>query len=195
MSAVSVFLAALLNHSLQIHLKTVVNRSLSTCTSTVPIGPGTSQILLHSCPGFTQRELIPLILNIFGGVLEPFQVFRCQASTTQEKLALFLKRAAKFQIPHLIVEVNKLPFHLQEVSPWTQLCDLNLLFFLPGLDAVSLGNETWPVGAGIHLSVFAVYWNKALQPARYALGHTKGTQSEFSIICCEVRYLFKTTVW
>ena len=119
MSAVSVFLAELPNHLLHIHLKTVVTRSLS--TPIAPISPVTPQILLHSCPGFTQMELIPLILNIFSGELKPFQVFRCQVSTTQEKLALFLKRAAKFPIPHLIVEVNKLPFHLQEVSPWTQL--------------------------------------------------------------------------
>ena len=119
MCAVSVFLSAvLLNHSLPIHIKAAIKKSLS--VARVPTAPEASQVL-HSCPGFTQKELIPLILNIFGGVPEPFQIFRCQVSSKQEDLDLFLQRATQFSILHLILEVNKLPFHLQEVSPWTYL--------------------------------------------------------------------------
>ena len=117
MRAVSVFLSALLlNHSLPIRIKAAVKKSLS--VARVSIAPEASQVL-HSCPGFTQKELIPLILNIFGGVPKPFQIFRCQMSSTQEELTLFLQKATEFSIPHLILEVNKLPFYLQEVSPLT----------------------------------------------------------------------------
>ena len=71
--------------------------------------------ILHICPGFTQQNLITLMLNIFGGVPEPFQIFRCQSSSKIGELDLFLKRATQFPVPHLILEVNKLTVDLQEV--------------------------------------------------------------------------------
>ncbi|KAL5475165.1 hypothetical protein EMCRGX_G027231 [Ephydatia muelleri] len=100
MHAISMFLSALLlNHSLP---------------TRIPMTSVAAQIVVHSCPGFTQTELIPIILSIFNGVPEPFQIFRCQSSSTQVELDLFLRRAATFPIPHLILEVNRLPFQLQE---------------------------------------------------------------------------------
>ena len=106
MQAISVFLSTiLLNHSLPTRI----------FTSKVAVSEECSQVL-HVCPGFTQKDLISLILNIFGGLPEPFQVFRCQPSSTQGEIDLFLKRALKFAVQHLFLEVNKLPFHLQEVS-------------------------------------------------------------------------------
>lgn len=111
--AVSMLLSALLqNHSLPTRIKPVVKKLARTSVS-----PEESHVL-HSCPGFTQKELILVILRIFGGVPEPFQIFRCQPSSTQEEISLFLQRSIKFPIPHLIIEVNKLPFHLQEVRSW-----------------------------------------------------------------------------
>eukprot|EP00731_Ephydatia_muelleri_P021726 Em0014g317a len=100
MHAISMFLSALLqNHSLP---------------TRIPMTSVAAQIVVHSCPGFTQTELIPIILSIFNGVPKPFQIFRCQSSSTQVELDLFLRRAATFPIPHLILEVNRLPFQLQE---------------------------------------------------------------------------------
>ena len=115
MLTISMFLSELLlNHSLPTRIKTA-RKSTMSVAGRMSITPECSQVL-HSCPGFTQNELIPLILSIFDGIPEPFQMFRCQSSSTQEELDLFLQRAAKFAIPHLILEVNRLPFQLQEVS-------------------------------------------------------------------------------
>ena len=103
MHTISMFLSTLLqNHSLPI--KTVANMS-ENCSQ-----------VMHYYPGFSQKELIPLILSIFGEFPKPFQILRCQSSSTLEELHLFLQRAAKFNIMHLLLEVNKLPIHLQEVS-------------------------------------------------------------------------------
>lgn len=108
--SISIFLSELLEKP---HPLPIVKKSLSAARKSIP--PEGFQVL-HSCIGFTQKELISQILSIFGGIPEQFQIFRCQLSSTQEELALFLQRATKFRILHLILEVNKLPFHLQEVN-------------------------------------------------------------------------------
>ena len=72
-------------------------------------------LLLHYCPGYSQAQLICLIVSIYDGVPEPFEVFHCQPSSTEEELSLFLKRVAKHPRQYLILEVNRLPFRLQEV--------------------------------------------------------------------------------
>ena len=123
MLTISMFLSALLlNHSLPTRIKPV-QRPVTSVADRMSISPKCSQVL-HSCPGFTQNELIPMILSIFNGVPEPFQIFHCQPSSTKEELDLFLKRATKFPITHLILEVNKLPFQLQEVSLRDVTCGL-----------------------------------------------------------------------
>ena len=71
--------------------------------------------LLHFCPGYTQDSLIRVIIGLYDGVPESFEVFHCRPNTTEEELNLFLKRAAKFPLRYLILEVNKLPYKLQEV--------------------------------------------------------------------------------
>ena len=71
--------------------------------------------MLHYCPGYTQAQLIQLIVTIYGGVPEAFEVFRCHPSSTKEELSLFLKRLAKHPLQYLILGVNLLPFKLQEV--------------------------------------------------------------------------------
>ena len=71
--------------------------------------------LLHYCPGYSQAQLIRLVVSIYGGVPETFEVFRCHPSSTKEELSLFLKRMVKHRLQYLILEVNRLPFILQEV--------------------------------------------------------------------------------
>ena len=71
--------------------------------------------LLHYCPGYSQTQLIQLIVSIYGGVPEAFEVFHCHPSSTEEDFNLFLKRVAKHPREYLILEVNRLPFKLQEV--------------------------------------------------------------------------------
>ena len=71
--------------------------------------------LLHYCPGYSQAQLIQLIVSIYDGVPEAFEVFRCHPSSTKEELSLFLERLAKHPLQYLILGVNLLPFKLQEV--------------------------------------------------------------------------------
>ena len=73
--------------------------------------------ILHSCKNFTASQLVRTIIGIFGGVPEPFEVFHCRPTATEEELRLFLNpaRATKQPFQFLILEVNKLPYHLQEV--------------------------------------------------------------------------------
>ena len=72
--------------------------------------------LLHFCPNYTQDRLIRVIVGLYDGVPESFEVFHCRPTTTEEELNLFLKRASKYPLQYLILEVNKLPYKLQEVS-------------------------------------------------------------------------------
>ena len=71
--------------------------------------------LLHYCPGYSQAQLIRKIVSIYSGIPEAFEVFRCHASSTEEELNLFLKQVAKYPLQYLVLEVNRLPFKLQEV--------------------------------------------------------------------------------
>ena len=77
--------------------------------------------LLHFCPGYTQDRLIRVIVGLYSGVPESFEVFHCRPSTTEEELNLFIKRAAKHPLQYLILEVNKLPYKLQEVYMYGRL--------------------------------------------------------------------------
>ena len=79
--------------------------------------PSQSTHILHSCKGYSQGQLLRLIISIYGGVPEAFEVFHCRATTTEEELRLFLnpRRATKRPFQYLILEVNRLPYQLQEV--------------------------------------------------------------------------------
>ena len=74
-----------------------------------------SHQILHSCIGYKQQQLIQLIVKIYNGVPESFEVFHCQSTSTEEEVSLFLKRAARHQLTCLMLEVNRLPYKLQEV--------------------------------------------------------------------------------
>lgn len=74
--------------------------------------------ILHSCCGFSQNQLVRLIISIYGGIPEPFEVFRCHPTTTEEELRLFLnpKRPTRHPFQYLMLEVNSLQYQLQEVG-------------------------------------------------------------------------------
>ena len=71
---------------------------------------------LYTCSGFSQLELVCLILNIFSGIPEAYRVLHCKANTTEEELSRFLMRVDKHRGRYLMLDINKLPFKLQEVS-------------------------------------------------------------------------------
>ena len=104
MDAVSSYLAVLLkDHTLPVRIKNpLMERPLDDFN-----------VLLHSC---SDRNIVPTILNIFDGVPHPFQIFRCHSLTTEEELSLFLQQAGKHTCQHLILEINRLPFQVQEVN-------------------------------------------------------------------------------
>ncbi len=71
---------------------------------------------LHSAPGYTHSQLVRLVLGIYGGPPEAVDVFHCQLTTTESELRLFMKRVTQhLGRSYLILEVNLLPYHLQEV--------------------------------------------------------------------------------
>ena len=73
---------------------------------------------LYSVPGFTQEDLILLILNIYRQPPATYTVFHCHSSTTEQDLKRFTERIIQHQNCHYtMLEINKLPHHLQEV--WT----------------------------------------------------------------------------
>ena len=70
---------------------------------------------LHYAPGYTQSQLLRLVTEIYDGVPESFEVFYCHPLTTQEELKMFMERVKYHPLPYLVLQVNKLPFNLQEV--------------------------------------------------------------------------------
>ena len=72
--------------------------------------------ILHSAFGYSQSQLIRLILGIYGGPPGAFEVLHCKPSTTEQELKLFMKRIAQHPRQYLVLEVNNLPYQLQEVG-------------------------------------------------------------------------------
>ena len=99
-----------------------------------------STLILHSCPGYSQSQIIRLIIHIYGGVAEPFEVLRCQRNTTKEEIQLFLNpmRAMKRPFQFLILEVNKLAYQLQEVIIEMAIYRVTLLFCILFVNLVCL---------------------------------------------------------
>ena len=88
--------------------------------------PGVSDAnqFLHHAPKYTQSQLVRLIVSIYGGVPESFEVFHCCSTSTKEELSLFLERVERKPLRYLILEVNKLPFGLQEVHTYIHVYDI-----------------------------------------------------------------------
>ena len=113
MEIVGGFLGDLLqNHTLPRRSTRVVRRPSS--VSQFPGMSGANQFL-HHAPKYCQSQLVRLIVSIYGGVPESFEVFHCRSSSTKEELTLFLERVERKPLRYLILEVNRLPFRLQEV--------------------------------------------------------------------------------
>ena len=57
-----------------------------------------------------------MIVEIYNGVPEGFAVFHCRPTTSAEELNLFIERMMHHSLPYLVLQVNRLPFKLQEVG-------------------------------------------------------------------------------
>lgn len=84
---------------------------------------------LHIALGFTQAQIIPLILSIYDGLPEAFEVLHCTTHTTEQDIKLFMKRVmiTKHARKYLVLEVDVLPFHLQEVCYASAAYNLTVL--------------------------------------------------------------------
>lgn len=81
--------------------------------------------VLHSAPGFSQGELISVIVSVYDGRLpQPYEFFRCRENTTTHELKCFLTRAINHPLTFMILGVNHLPINLQEVCYYSNCsCD------------------------------------------------------------------------
>ena len=70
---------------------------------------------LYFCPECSQMDIVCLILTVFSGIPESYQILHCHETTTEEELDLFLMRVKIHCSHYLILNFNKLPFKLQEV--------------------------------------------------------------------------------
>ena len=71
---------------------------------------------LHYGPNYNPSQIIRMIIDIYQGVPEGFAVFHCRSTTSAEELTLFIERMRHYHLPYLVLQVNQLPFKLQEVS-------------------------------------------------------------------------------
>ena len=99
-------------------------------SQTIPFSPPPEKkFVLHSALNFTQGELVELVLRIYGGPPEPFELLHCNSFTTEEEVKLFMKRVYQHPRQYLVLEFNHLPFQLQEVYC---MCTFMLPMFLNG---------------------------------------------------------------
>ena len=88
------------------------------CQSKPTLGPQISQrnlYQLHYGPSYNSSQIIRMIIEIYQGVPEGFAVFHCRSTTSAEELTLFIERMRHYHLPYLVLQVNQLPFKLQEV--------------------------------------------------------------------------------
>ena len=71
---------------------------------------------LHKALGFSQEQLIRLMVEIYQGPPEPYEILHCRSTTSEETLRLFFERIQKHALKYIILDVDKLPFQLQEVK-------------------------------------------------------------------------------
>ncbi len=72
--------------------------------------------VLYNATGYTESELVRLILGLYGGPPEAFEFLHCEPTTTEQDLRLLMKRAVQHPRLYLLAEVNDLPYQLQEVN-------------------------------------------------------------------------------
>ena len=116
------------------------HRGRSSSASMMSPPPQEITHVLHSAPGYDHSQLVRLILGIYGGPPEPFQVLHCRSSTTEQELKLFVKRVSQHtDQQYLILEVNHLSYQLQEV------CCMGLCFLKTISTALCLLGSTTTV--------------------------------------------------
>ena len=82
---------------------------------------------LYSTSNFSQSKLMHLVLHIYKGPPEPFEYLRCCHTTTEQELSIFMKRAHEHPRMYIIIHVNSLPHHLQEVSSESSVVGITLI--------------------------------------------------------------------
>ena len=70
---------------------------------------------IHTGLGYSQDKLIRLTLQVFNGVPDPLSMLHCHVMTTEGDLRTFMERAQKYPHDYMVLEVNRLSYHLQEV--------------------------------------------------------------------------------
>jgi len=75
-----------------------------------------------------QKHLVMLVISLYDGAPEAFQVFHCKSSTTDEEIHFFFQRIVKYPQYYLVLGIDSLPVHLQEVSCE---CHVNLALEMP----------------------------------------------------------------
>ena len=100
--------------------------------------------VLHSAPGFSQGELISLIVSIYDERLpQPYEFFRCRENTTMHELKCFLTRAINHPLTFMILGVNLLPVKLQEVKLWHKIAALYIMFVAMFFCCRWYSDSTW----------------------------------------------------
>ena len=82
----------------------------------VPAMPHMNKFTLHAVHDFTPLQMLQLILTVFDGVPNSFQIFQCTPNTTEQQLDIFFDRAFHWNdLWYLLLGVNYLRNELQEV--------------------------------------------------------------------------------
>ena len=53
--------------------------------------------IIHFAPNYDNGQLLRLLIKIYNGVPEPYEVFQCNEESSEEDLKLFLHRAFTFR--------------------------------------------------------------------------------------------------
>ena len=74
-------------------------------------------LILHVAQEYSQSDLIRLIISQCKGIPESYDIMLCTQISIKEEIQSFMKRVEKSSQRHMfILEVNSLPYSLQEVS-------------------------------------------------------------------------------
>ena len=55
------------------------------------------QETVHSAPNYDNGQLLLLLIQLYDGIPESYEVFHCDEDSIEEDLKLFLDRASKFR--------------------------------------------------------------------------------------------------
>ena len=99
--------------------------SSSRYSETIQSSASSSQLVsvLHCATDYTQSMLIRLVLEIYSGPPEAFEIFHCKPETSEQEVKLFMKRMSHYPRQYLILEINRLPYQRQEVCSVISLLD------------------------------------------------------------------------